>query len=164
MPVIDLKDTTIYVRDRETNWVEVRVGEGNLTYSEKRTVDLDKNRGRLSRTKEGEEEPVEVSFAFLWEYLKGKTADPPTLEECLKGEADGWVSAATNPSSGGLDEKAPFTVHIQVVREDGDCGETEQYAFAEFTYTEITHDMKNGTIDCRGICNRVQVYSQRFES
>lgn len=163
MPVIDLKDTTIYLRDRETNWVEVRVGEGNLTYSERRNIDLDKDRGKLARLREGEQEPLDVSFQFLWEYLRSDGAEPPTLEEALKkqGPAASWVSAATDPLSEGVDASAPYSVHIQIVR-DSPCGLLEQTVLVEFNWTELAHDSKNGTIDCKGLCNRVVSTSERL--
>lgn len=162
MPLIDLKDATIYLRDRATNWVEVRVGEGNLTYSEKRTIEADKDRGNPGRIREGEKELVEVSFEFLWEEIRSAT-DVPTLEEVLKGMASGWVSAASNPITGDLDPNAPFSVHIQIVRENA-CGQIEQYLFVEFNYEELAHDMKNASISCKGICNHYQVQAERLSS
>lgn len=162
MPVLDLKDATIYIRDRQLNWVEVVVGEGNLTYSEKRNIELDKDRGHMARTREGEEEPVEVSFQFLWELLKSSGSEDPTIEECIKGEATDWVSTASNPVTGALDTKAPFSVHIQIVWQINNCSKIEQYLFADFNYTELAGDMKNATIDCKGICNHVQKATERI--
>lgn len=163
MPIIDLKNTTIYIRDRSANWVEARIGEGNLSYSEKRTIDLDKDRGHLARVRLGEEEPLDISFQFYWETLRSKDAELPTLEEALKGigAAAAWVSAATEPIDNTLDTNAPYSVHIQIVRENP-CGPLEQTVFVEFNYTELSHDAKGGTIDCKGICNRAIGLSQRF--
>lgn len=163
MPIIDLKETTIYLRDRATNWVEVGVGEGNLTYSERRNIDPDKDRGKAARIREGEQELIDVSFQFYWEYLKSSSPESPTIEEALKreGQASSWVSAASEPDTGDLDVNAPFSVHIQIVR-TSTCGDLEQTVLVEFNWTELSHDAKNGTIDCRGICNRVNSISERF--
>lgn len=163
MPIIDLKDTTIYIRDRATNWIEVRIGEGNLTYSERRNIDLDKDRGKLARIRLGEEEPLDIAFQFIWETLRSDGAEPPTLEEAIKGigAAASWVSAATEPISNTLDTNAPYSVHIQIVR-DSPCGLVEQTVFVEFNWAELSHDSKGGTIDCKGICNRAVGLSERF--
>lgn len=163
MPVLDLKDCTIYIRDRALNWVEVVVGEGNLTHNEKRNIDLDKDRGRLARVREGEQEAVEVSFQFYWELLKSSGSEPPSVEEVLKGEASGWVSTARNPVTGDLDTKAPFSVHLQIVRNIPNCTKSEQYLFADFNYTEVNGDMRNSVIDCKGICNQVQKLVERLD-
>lgn len=161
MPVLDLKDCTIYIRDRATNWVEVVVGEGNLTYNEKRNIETDKDRGHLARIREGEQEPTEVSFQFYWELLKSSGSELPSIEEALKGEYSGWISTASNPVTGDLDTKAPFSVHIQIVRIIPNCTQSEQYLFADFNFTELNGDMRNSTVDCKGICNHVQKKVQR---
>lgn len=163
MPILDLKDATIYIRDRQLNWIEVRVGEGNLTYTEKRNIESDKDRGHLARIREGEEEPVELSFQFMWELLKSSGSEDPSVEEVLKGEATGWVSTASNPVTGALDTKAPFSVHIQIVWQIPNCSKGEQYLFADFHYTELAGDLKNAVIDCRGICNHFQKYTERTD-
>ncbi len=51
--------------------IEVIVGEGNLEYTEKKTRIFRLNRGNLNTVKNDDQEPMDVTFAFEWEYIKG---------------------------------------------------------------------------------------------
>jgi hypothetical protein len=150
MPVLDLKDTTIYIKDAGANGVEAKLGEGNLTYSEKRNIEYHKNRGVLDLTREGDEEPIEVSMDFTWEWLKSSVTagDPPTPLEALKGigAASGWASA------GGACE--PYAVDIEIVY-DPDCGttESEHILLSEFRWEQLDYDAQAGAVSVSGKCN-----------
>lgn len=170
MPLIDLKHTRFYIRDRATNWIELRVGEGDLTYTAARNIETDKNRGGLSRVREGEKEPVKVNFQFNWTYLRGNSGDPPSIEDVLyhENEAADWVSAATDLVDGLTDLNAPFSVHIQIVftqtciASDGTTFNTgEQIVLPEFNFQELSHSIKDATVSCSGICNRDVALKQR---
>ena len=154
---IDLKDCTFFVIDGTgLNFVAIRIGEGNFTYSRKRNVEPRKSRGNLYQSREGEEEPIDISFQFVWDEIKSSGSEPPTLEEIFDGTAPGWVTATTNDPDG------PFTVNLQIVRSftcqrpnattytDG-----ETYNFPEFNTQELSHSVKDATVDCKGFSNRV---------
>lgn len=171
MPLIDLKHTRLYFRDRATNWIEFGVGEGDLTYTAARNIETDKNRGQLSRVREGEQEPLKVSFQFFWKYLRGSNGDPPTIEDVLyhENEAADWVSAATDLIGGTTDASAPFAVHIQIVftqtciASDGTTYNAgEQIVLPEFHFTELSHSLRDATVSCSGICNRNVAAKQRI--
>jgi hypothetical protein len=156
---IDLKECTIFILDRNAaNFIAVRVGEGNLTYSVKRNIDTKKSRGNLHQIREGEEEAIALSFQFVWDHIVGSSGDPPTVEDALyrRGEAAAWVSTST-------DSLAPFCVDIQIVHEK-ECvlpnldplDQSEYYHFSQFHFQSLDHDPKSATVDCKGICNRVK--------
>jgi hypothetical protein len=149
---IDLKNATIYIRDGDTpqNSIEVKIGEGNLTWTEARNVEYTLDRGELDEVKLGDEIPVEVSFDFTWEYLKGATgSNTPTIEDALKnrGEADDWVSSDA-------DVCRPYAVDI-VIRYVPNCasGNEEQITLADFRWESLDHDLRNGTVAVSGRCN-----------
>ena len=61
---IDLKKATVWLKDGATpqNTLEIKVGEGNLTYSEKVNREYTLNRGILDKVRDGDQTPMDVSF------------------------------------------------------------------------------------------------------
>lgn len=151
---IDLKDATVYIRDGDSpvNSLEIKIGEGNLSWTEARNMEYSLDRGLLDEVKEGDEIPVEVSFDFTWEYLKGDTGSTvPTVEDVLKqrGEAADWVSSDA-------DLCRPYAVDI-VVRYVPNCtGDEEQITLSDFRWESLDHDLRNGTVAVSGKCNVTQ--------
>ncbi len=143
MPLIDLRDATMYIVSGMNN-VEIKIGEGNLTYIEKRNIDLVKSRGILDTTREGEEEGMEVSFNFMWEFLKAKSGDPITIEQALKGA---WTSTSTDPA-------APKCVDLVILHNPQCTGiQQETVTLSRFNYTQLAHSIRDSTVACNGVCN-----------
>jgi hypothetical protein len=161
MPQIDLASAIIYIRDRGTNFIEVKIGEGNLDYTEAREINFVKSRGELDTAREGEEQELDVRFSFIWEYIKGDGTI--TVEDALKkrGGAASWVSAS-------LDPDAPYCVNIEVIHvpANGDCDNAiekplEHIFLTEFHYERLGHSLKDGAVDCSGKCNSTQATQTR---
>ena len=76
--------------------ISIKIGEGNMTYSEHRNVEFTRDRGILDTVRESDEEPLDLSMDATWEWVKGLTGATPTLEDVLKkrGEAATWVTTA----------------------------------------------------------------------
>lgn len=151
MPAVDLKDATIKILDGTTptaNEITLTIGEGNLTWSEKRNIEYVKDRGVLDTTREGDEEPVDVSLEVVFDNLTSSTGLPITPREALKqlGQASAWVT------TGG--ECEPYAVDIQV-DVDVSCGtvEDERITFSEFRFEDIGGDFRAGTLSITGKCN-----------
>lgn len=152
MTPIDLAHSTLYIRDRGSNYIAVRIGEGNLSYTEKRNVIFAKNRGELSgdRVREGDEEPIDLNFQFVWDSITTHTAlgSPITVEDAIKklNGASGWVSTNTDPD-------APFCVDLQLDFSPACPNMQETLYFFQFNWTSLAHSLKDATIDCTGSCN-----------
>lgn len=134
------------------NEIELVVGEGNLTFTEKKAREYKLNKGRLYSVRNGDEAPVELNFSFYWEFLKSSVTEgeQPTLEEALKqeGQCSGWVTTDTvNPC-------APYAVDI-VIRNNPPCTniDNEEVQFKYFRYEELSHNAKDATVECKGSCN-----------
>lgn len=129
------------------NMLEVKIGEGTLTYSEKRAVTYVLNRGKIYTVKLGDDSPVEVSLDFIWEFLRAATGDPPTVEEALKniGEASDWVSSSSDPCE-------PYAVNITICYVPP-CGDSERIELADFRWESLDHDLKAGQVSVKGNCN-----------
>lgn len=138
--------------------LEVKIGEGNLTYSEKRPVEFKRNRGALDTVKNADEEPIDVSLDATWEWLSSESgASTPTIEEALKkiGAASAWLTTAD-------DTCQPYCVDIEVWNAAG-CAvaEDELIVLEEFYYENLDHDLREGTIACSGRCNRTEASLRR---
>jgi len=155
MGQIDLKQTTIEFRDGTTptpNSIEVRIGEGNLTYTENKEREYTLDRGNLDTVRNADDAPVDVSIDATWEFLRGKPGDVvPTIEEALKrvGVASSWVSSAADPCE-------PFAVDVVITyKPECEIGEThfEVITIADFRYETIEHDLDAGTLAVTGRAN-----------
>jgi Na+-translocating ferredoxin:NAD+ oxidoreductase RnfG subunit len=59
--------------------LEITIGEGNLTFDEKRALEYKKNRGKLDQVRLGDEDPIDVNMQFAWEFLSSPSgAATPT--------------------------------------------------------------------------------------
>ncbi len=130
--------------------ITLKIGEGNLTYEEKKNREYIKDRGILDGVRNGEEEPLEVDFSLVWVFLRSNGAESVTPEEALKqvGGAVAWVTTDT-------DTCQPYAVDITVTR-DLNCGTTygEIVTLEDFRYESIQHDFRAGTLSVKGKCNR----------
>lgn len=127
----------------------VKIGEGNLTWSEKKPRQYYKDRGRLDTVRDGDEEPVDVKMDATWEFLKASTGDTPTVEDVLKqrGEASDWVTSAEDPCE-------PYAVNIEV-EYIPPCAGTQKgiITLGDFRYETFDHDLRAGQLSMSGKCN-----------
>lgn len=128
----------------------VKVGEGNLTYDEAKTREYLLNRGLLDTVRNADEEPMEVSFDFVWEFITAVTGSAvPTLEDVLKqrGEASTWLTTSS-------DACEPYCVDIEINYDPG-CGgnNTELIELKFFRYETLSHNISDAQISCSGKCN-----------
>ncbi len=150
MAQIDLKHAVLTMKDKDAaNSLEIKIGEGNATWTEKINRIYTKNRGLLNDVRDGEEEPVEVSLDFIWEFLKSASGDPPSPIDVLKntGEASDWVSVDD-------DECRPFAIDIEILYTPP-CGgvDKERIILEQFRYEQLQFDLRNATVAVSGKCN-----------
>ena len=131
------------------NSVELKIGEGTLSYSEKRNMEYRRDRGVLNTVREGDEEPVDVSFDFEWEFLRSSTGEPVTIEEALKqeGAAVDWVSSSA-------DICEPYCVDI-VIEYIPPCSDadTEIIILQDFRWESMDHNLRDSQVSVSGKCN-----------
>jgi hypothetical protein len=129
--------------------IDIKIGEGNLTWSEKKEYVYLLDRGDLDTVKEGNEVPVELSMEFVYEHVTTGTSEDITPSDAIKaaGLAADWVSSAT-------DLCEPYCVDIVVVH-DVPCGTTqdETLTFADFRFESLDYDLSAATIAVSGKCN-----------
>ncbi len=155
----DLKNATIRLVDGATgtgkpNKLTIKIGDGNITYDEMKPRVYTKDRGLLSEVRNGDDEPMDVSLDFIWDFLKASTTGTPaiTIEDALKqrGGAAGWVSTDA-------DLCRPYALDVEIWY-DPACktAKIEDIILPDFRYEKLNHDPKTGMIKCTGKCNAVE--------
>lgn len=164
--LVDIKRTTITLKDGTTptaNSLAVKVGEGNLTFTENRTIEYILDRGLIDEVREGDEVPVDVSFEFNWEYLAGSPTSGalPTIKEFLQQTGNAASHISSDP-----DNCAPYATDIEVLYEPV-CGasagiENERITISDFRWESLDHDLRAATISVTGRANVKLVTAVRF--
>lgn len=138
--------------------LDITVGEGNLTYTENTPRDYLKNRGLLDTVRNADQEPMDVSFEFVWEFLSatGGSANP-TIKEVLKqtGEASTWETTSE-------DACEPYCTNIEVYY-DPACGgaNTELIELKYFRPETLEHNLRDAQVSCTGKCNVIEATESR---
>ena len=138
--------------------LEIKIGEGNLTFTENSPNDYIKDRGNLDTVRAADQEPMDVSFDFTWVFLSAVTSSGlPTIKEALKqtGEASTWVSTSA-------DECEPYSTNIEIAY-DPDCGgENSELIELQYFRSEIMeHNLRDAQISCTGKCNTTDAVETR---
>lgn len=151
MAVIDTKNCVLKIKGGgEGEEIEVKLGEGNFSYDEKRNMQYIRDRGVLDTVREGDEEPVDVRMDAQWEEITGATeATEPSVEDAMKqrGVAEEWTSTSDDPCE-------PYCVDLELTNTP-DCEgvEPEVVLIQYFRWESINHDMKGGTLAFTGKAN-----------
>jgi len=148
MAKLDLKYCTIQVQDGGANFIEVKIGEGNLTYSERRNMEYALDKGLIDTVREGDEIPLELRMDFQWERLSGNGTT--NLEDAFKniGEASDWATTSA-------DACEPYAVDV-VLNYNPDCSDPvidDTITFPDFRWETLEHDSRGGQISVTGQCN-----------
>jgi len=134
--------------------IEIRIGEGNLTWTEAREFDYVLDRGNLDTVRQGDEQPLEIQLEFLYEFYtngSGGAWDPSPIDFLKR------VNEGANLESSSSDPCEVFSVDIEVVY-DPPCGSelNENYVFPDFRYESLEFNLQDATISVSGKCNATE--------
>jgi hypothetical protein len=139
--------------------IEIKIGEGNLTYSESDEYDYLLDRSKLDTVRRGEDQPMEVSIDFVYEAITTGTGEEVAPMDAIKrrGAASEWVTSAEDPCE-------PYAVDVVVVH-NPQCGpkEKETTIFPDFRSEGREVDFGEATIAVTGRCNAVEPITFRGE-
>jgi hypothetical protein len=137
--------------------VEIKVGDGDVTYTENSEYNYDLDRGDLDTVREGDQVPMDVNFDIIYEHITTGTGETISPMDALKrkGSAVEWVSAAT-------DKCEPYAVDIEISH-DPPCGtsQTETTTFPDFRSESREVSFSDSTIAVSGRCNAIEPIVQR---
>lgn len=137
----DVISSTVYA-----NEVTLKIGAGNLTYSEKRNVEYTLDAGVIDEVRLGDEVPMDVSVDCTWVEYSGSGV---ALEDSFSGTgtASAWASSDT-------DACRPYAVDL-IVEYIPPCGGgiPNIITLPDFRWEEKSFDLKGGTFSVKGKCN-----------
>jgi hypothetical protein len=132
--------------------VEIKVGDGDVTYTENSEYNYDLDRGDLDTVREGDQVPMDVNFDLVYEHITTGTSETISPMDALKrkGSAADWVSAAT-------DKCEPYAVDIEVIHTPP-CGtsDTETTTFPDFRSESREVSFSDSVISISGRCNATE--------
>jgi len=137
--------------------IEIKIGDGDLSWTEARNFEYDLDRDQLDTVRQGEDVPVSVDMAFTFEYVTTESGQAITPVDALKrtGEASEWVS-----SSDDLCE--PYAVDIYVIH-NVPCGtdQDQDFLFPDFRWESLEYSIADAAISVSGQCNVTDVVTTR---
>ena len=132
--------------------IDIKVGDGNVTYTENNEYDYDLDRGLLDTVRAGDEVPMDVSLDFVYEYITTYTGETVSPMDVLKkiGGASEWRSASSDPCE-------PYAIDIEVVHTPICTTQAlETTIFSDFRADSREVDMGEASVAVSGRCNVTQ--------
>jgi hypothetical protein len=138
----------------------IKVGDGNITYTEHTEYEYLLDRGDLDTVREGKQVPMDVKLECVYEHITQGTAEPTSPMDALKGigGAVHWVSASS-------DKCEPYAIDIIVVHTPP-CGtsQIETTTFPDFRSDSREINLKDASISVSGKCKAVEPIVERSSS
>ncbi len=131
--------------------IEVKIGDGNLTWTVNREFDYLLDRGDLDTVREGDEQPLDVSLDLVYEHIRTGTGETISPYDALNGinSAAEWVSSSADPCE-------PYAVDIEI-EHITPCGasQDETIILPDYRYETLEADLAAATVSTSGRCNVV---------
>ncbi len=132
--------------------LEIKIGDGNITYTESSEYEYDLDRGVLDSVRAGDQVPMDVSLDFVYEYITTGTNETIAPMDALKqiGAASEWRSSSADPCE-------PYAVDVRVVHTPiCTTQEIETTIFPDFRSESREPDLGEASVSVTGRCNVVQ--------
>ncbi len=132
--------------------IEIKIGDGNVTYTEANEYEYDLDRGLLDTVRSGDEVPMDVSLDFVYEYITTGTNETISPMDALKkiGGASGWVSSSS-------DACEPYAIDVEVVHTPICTTQAiETTVFSDFRSDNREVDLGEASVAVSGRCNVTQ--------
>jgi hypothetical protein len=131
--------------------IEVKVGDGNLTWTINKEYEYLLDRGNLDTVREGDQQPLDVTLDSVYEQITTGTSETITPYDAMNGVggAAEWVSSSS-------DACEPYAVDIEVEHSQP-CGtaQDEITLLPDFRYDTLEVDIDAATLSFTGRCNTV---------
>lgn len=157
MARIDLKNCVFTLLDGTSPTpfqMSLKIGAGNLTWSEKKQYDFILDRGLLDKVRYGDQLPVEVSIDAQYEYVMQPASNTLGPGGSVLYSVEDFVKKINSGSAlvtAGADACEPYAVKVRITQDQGCAGvPTEIVLIPEFRYEKATHDVRAGTIQLTG--------------
>lgn len=135
----------------QSQQLEIKIGEGNLTWTVNREYEYLLDRGDLDTVREGSQQPLNVSIDSVYEHISTGTSEEISVYDALNGvgSASEWVSSSS-------DLCEPYAVDV-VVEHETPCGsaQDETTILPDYRYESLEANLSDATITTSGRCNTV---------
>lgn len=132
--------------------IEIKIGDGNLTYTETDEYNYELDRDRLDTVTKGADQPMQVSIDCTYESITTGTSETIAPMDAFKrrGAASEWVSSAE-------DKCEPYAVDVVVIHRPP-CGtkQSERTIFPDFRSESREVNFQDATISVSGRCNATE--------
>ncbi len=132
--------------------LEIKIGDGNVTYTEASEFEYDLDRGLLDTVRSGDQVPMDISLDFVYEYITTGTSETTSPMDALKqiGDASEWRSSSSDPCE-------PYAVDVTVIHTPiCTTQEIETTVFPDFRSESREPDLGEATVSVSGRCNAIQ--------
>ncbi len=132
--------------------IDIKVGDGNITYTEANEYEYDLDRGVLDTVRAGDEVPMDVSLDFVYEYITTGTSEAVSPMDALKkiGGASEWRSSSS-------DACEPYAVDLEIVHTPICTTQAiETTIFSDFRSDSREVDLGEASVAVSGRCNVTQ--------
>jgi len=131
--------------------VEIKLGDGDLSWTKNREFEYLLDRGDLDTVREGDQQPLDINLDAVYEHITTGTSEVITPYDALNqvGSAAAWVSSAA-------DACEPYAVDVEVEHASA-CGgaQNETTLLADFRYESFDVSLRDAAIVISGRCNTV---------
>ena len=132
--------------------LEIKIGDGNVTYTEANEYESDLDRGILDPVRAGDQVPMDVNLDFVYEYVTTGTGETTSPMDALKqiGDATEWRSSSADPCE-------PYAVDVEVIHTPlCTTQEIESTVFPDFRSESREPDLGEAAVSVSGRCNATQ--------
>ena len=137
--------------------LDIKIGDGNVTYTEANEYEYDLDRGVLDTVRAGDQVPMDVSLDFVYEYITTGTGEEISPMDALKkiGGAALWVTSSSDPCG-------PYSIDVEVVHTPICTTQMiETTIFPDFRSESREPDLGEATVSVSGRCNATQPSIER---
>ncbi len=131
------------------NQLDIKIGDGNVTYTESNEYEYDLDRDLLDSVRAGAEVPIDVSLDFVYEFIVTGTGEAISPMDALKmrGGAAEWRSSSSDPCE-------PYSIDIEIVHTPI-CvtAEIETTIFPDFRSESREVNIGDANVSVSGRCN-----------
>jgi hypothetical protein len=130
------------------NEIEIKVGDGNITYTKNKEYEYLLDRGDLDTVREGNQIPMDVNVDFVYEFIRSVTGGAVTPSDAISGEggAAEWVSSSD-------DDCEPYAIDIEIEHTPPCTGTPETTTLPDFRADSEECDLGAATVSAQGRCN-----------
>lgn len=131
--------------------LEIKIGDGNVTWTVNKEYEYLLDRGNLDTVREGDQQPLDVSIDSVYEHITTGTSEEISVYDALNGigGAAEWVSSSS-------DLCEPYSVDVEIDHQTP-CGnaQDETTILPDYRYETLEADLDGSTISTSGRCNTV---------